>query len=170
MKRQIPEEYRGTSTLDQRAQATLEERRNAIVGTLNSDGTVHMAPVWFLHEEGSFYFETNGATRKARNVAERTTLTMLIQGSGVDVIAMGHGRVIGGERGQDINRRLRAKYLTEEGQGPLGRFYEALDDVAVELKPVTVVSWTADKFFESWAELPEYTPEAFEEWFKPYDG
>lgn len=155
--------------MDEQALATLGERRNAIVGTLNADGTIHMTPVWFLYEEGRLYFETNGSTRKARNVADRNALTMLVQGSGVDVIAMGHGRLVGGEQGQDINRRLRAKYLTEAGQGPLGRFYEVLDDVAVELEPVTVVTWTADKFFESWAELPEYTPEAFEGWFKPYD-
>jgi len=163
----IPEEYRGGQEIDEGALEALAERRNAIVGTLNRDGTIHMTPVWFLYEDGRLYFETNSATRKARNVSERHALTVLVPGSNKDVIAMGEGRVLHGEEGSEINRRIRAKYVTEEGQGPVGAFFDQLDDVAIELTPVSVATWTNTKLREGLRSIPGYAPD---DWFHPMDS
>jgi nitroimidazol reductase NimA-like FMN-containing flavoprotein (pyridoxamine 5'-phosphate oxidase superfamily) len=166
----IPDEYRGGSEIDEPALEALAERRDAIVGTLNRDGSIHMTPVWFLYEDGCLYFETNSATRKARNVAERQALTVLVPGTDRDVIATGHGRLISGEEGMEINRRLRAKYVTEEGQGPVGRFFEQIDDVAVELKPSSVTTWSNQKLRDSMRSIPEYTPDTVAAWFYPMES
>ena len=166
----IPDEYRGGQEIDETALEALAERRNAIVGTINEDGTVLMTPVWFLYENGLLYFETNSATRKARNVTERRALTVLVPGTDKDVIAMGHGRLIYGEEGMEINRRVRAKYVTEEGQGPVGRFFEQIDDVAVELTPSSIATWTNTKLRNSLRSIPEYTPDAATTWFLPMDS
>lgn len=166
----IPDEYLGGQQVDESALDALAERRNAIVGTLNRDGTIHMTPVWFLYEKGLFYFETNSATRKARNVAQRHALSMLVPGTDMDVIAMGAGRVIHGEDAMAINRRIRAKYVTEEGQGPVGRFFEQVDDVAVELTPSSIATWTNAKLRESLHSIPEWTSESGAAWFRPMDG
>lgn len=82
---------------------------------------------------------------------------------------MGHGRLIHGEEGMEINRRVRAKYLTEEGQGPVGGFFEQIDDVAIELKPSSIATWTNTKLRESLHSIPEYTPEVAATWFRPRD-
>jgi len=163
----IPDEYRGGQEVDEGALEALGERRNAIVGTLNSDGTIHMTPVWFLYENGCLYFETNSATRKARNVSERYALTVLVPGTHKDVIAMGVGRVIHGEEGMELNRRIRAKYVTEEGQDLVGRFFDQIDDVAIELAPSSIATWTNAKLREGLRSIPGYSPD---DWFHPMDS
>ena len=166
----IPDEYRGGQEIDGQAPEALAERRNAIVGTLNEDGTIHMTPVWFLYEDGHIYFETNSATRKARNVADRQALTVLVPGTDMDVILMGHGRLIRDQEALETNRRIRAKYVTEEALGPVGSFFDQVDDVAVELTPLSVATWTNTKLRESLSSIPEYSPEAAATWFRPMDG
>lgn len=66
--------------------------------------------------------------------------------------------------------RLRAKYLTEAGQGPIGRFAEGLDDVAVELTPSSVVTWRNGMLCKAIQGLPEFSPAAAETWFHPRDA
>jgi hypothetical protein len=83
---------------------------------------------------------------------------------------MGRGRLIHGEEGTEINRRVRAKYVTEEGQGPVGRFFEQIDDVAVESRPSSVATWTNTKLRESLRSIPEYTSEAAANWFRPMES
>ena len=48
----------------------------ATIGTLNPDGSIHLAFVIFLWEDGKLYFETASMTKKARNVAARSTASM----------------------------------------------------------------------------------------------
>ena len=78
-----------------------DQRVTATVGTLNEDGSVHLAYVIFLHEDGKLYFETSSVTRKARNVLSRPQATLLVQGSAstgrnLMVAAEGTARVIEG--------------------------------------------------------------------------
>jgi hypothetical protein len=47
----------------------LAQRLVATVGTLNEDGSIHLAYVLFLHEDGRLYLETSSVTRKARNAS-----------------------------------------------------------------------------------------------------
>jgi general stress protein 26 len=89
----------------------------AVVGTLNEDGTTHLAFVIFLYEDGRFYFETSSVTKKARNAAARPNTSFAIEGPGFMAKAEGTARVIEGAEAQAINARLRAKYLTPEAMG-----------------------------------------------------
>ena len=58
----------------------LGQRLAGAVGTLNEDGSIHLAYVIFLVEDGKVWFETASTTRKARNAAERGTASFLVQG------------------------------------------------------------------------------------------
>src|SRR5215510_14798121 len=60
----------------------LAQRLVAALGTLNHDGSVHLAYVIFLFADGRFYIETSSVTRKARNAAARQHAMLLIQGVG----------------------------------------------------------------------------------------
>jgi hypothetical protein len=51
------------------------------------------------------------------------------------VAAEGGAAVIDGSRAQDINRRLRAKYLVPGALDAIERAWSKLDDVAPELSP-----------------------------------
>jgi general stress protein 26 len=71
--------YRAHPTSDEIAEV-LAQRLVAAVGTLNSDGSIHLAYVLFLHDDGRMYFETSSVTRKARNAERRGWASMLVQG------------------------------------------------------------------------------------------
>jgi general stress protein 26 len=131
----IPDGYKMGVALDDEARDALGTRQNATVGTLNADGSINLANVWFLFESGRLYFETASSTRKARNVSGRKVVTVLVSHPDVDVRAEGRGRVILGEEAQAINLRIRAKYETDAAQED---FFSTIDDCAVE---VSVDRW-----------------------------
>jgi hypothetical protein len=131
----------------------LGQRLTATVGTLNADGSVHLAYVIFLHADGRLYFETSSMTRKARNAGERGRLSMIVQGRaatgrGLMVAAEGEARVLTGDEARRSNHRLRAKYIKPSALADIDRSWNRLDDIAVELTPHRWRSWTGSVLHE----------------------
>jgi len=125
----------------------LAQRLVAALGTLNHDGSVHLAYVIFLFADGRFYIETSSVTRKARNAAARQHATLLIQGVGSEgrnlmVSAEGSARILRGDNAQETNRRVRAKYIRPEALDALDRAWGPVDDVSIEITPTRWRSWT----------------------------
>jgi len=132
----------------------LAQRVTATVGTLNEDGSIHLAYVIFLHEDGKLYFETSLVTRKARNVVSRPQATLLVQGSAstgrnLMVAAEGTARVIEGSAAQAINHRLRGKYVKDDALDVIDRVWGPVDDIAIEVTPVRWRSFTDDLLIEA---------------------
>jgi PPOX class probable F420-dependent enzyme len=131
----------------------LAQRVSAAVGTLNDDGSVHLAYVIFLFVDGKLYLETSSTTVKARNAAARPTASMLVQGvagSGrhLMVEAEGPARVLSGDEAQAANHRLRAKYIKPEALEAIDRAWGRLDDVSIEISPTRWRSWTGGLLHE----------------------
>lgn len=131
----------------------LGQRLAATVGTLNADGSVHLAYVIFLHADGKLYFETSSMTRKARNATERGRLSMIVQGRAASgrslmVAAEGEARVLAGDEARRINHRLRAKYIKPSALADIDRSWNRLDDIAVALTPHRWRSWTGSVLHE----------------------
>jgi len=85
--------YRARPTPDEIAEV-LAKRLVATVGTLNEDGSIHLAYVIFLHHDGRMYFETSSVTRKARNAERRGWASMIVQGrasTGRSLMVAGEG-------------------------------------------------------------------------------
>jgi PPOX class probable F420-dependent enzyme len=125
----------------------LAKRLVATVGTLNEDGSIHLAYVLFLHHDGKLYFETSSVTRKARNADQRGRASMIVQGGAstgrsLMVTAEGTATVLRGARAHDLNHRLRAKYIRPGALDGIDRAWGRLDDVAVEITPTRWRSWT----------------------------
>ncbi|GAA4444028.1 pyridoxamine 5'-phosphate oxidase family protein [Phytohabitans houttuyneae] len=125
----------------------LSQRAVATVGTLNPDGTIHLAYVIFLHHDDRLYFETSSLTRKARNADRTGQATVLVQGRAstgrsLMVSLEGTARLVRGPEAHDINHRLRAKYIRAEALPDVDRAWGRLDDVAVELTPRRQRSWS----------------------------
>jgi PPOX class probable F420-dependent enzyme len=138
--------YRAHPTSDEVAEV-LARRLVATVGTLNEDGSIHLAFVLFLHHDGRLYFETSSVTRKARNAARRGWASMLVQGGAstgrsLMVSAEGTARVLDGAQAQALNHGLWAKYIRPEALDGVDRAWGRLDDVAVEITPKRWRSWT----------------------------
>ena len=47
-------------------------------GSFNEDGTIHIAPLYFLYQGGEFLFGTQVASRKVRNIQRDKRVTVLI--------------------------------------------------------------------------------------------
>ena len=140
------EVYRTHPTDDEIADV-LEQREVATLGTLNPNGSVHLAYVIFLHVDGRFWVETSSVTRKARNLRERPTATLLIPGRVRDartvmVSVEGTARIIEGDEAQERNRQVLAKYATDEGVEGLHRAWKTIDDLSIEISPIRTRSWT----------------------------
>ena len=59
-------------------ESLLKEARTARFCSLNKDGTLHAAPVWFRHENGQIMIITPAASRKAKNVKRNGKVSILI--------------------------------------------------------------------------------------------
>ena len=145
----------------------LERPINAVVGTLNPDGSIHLAFVIFLWHDDRFYFETASMTKKVRNIRENPTASFAIDPPGFMAMAEGEARVIEGEEAKRINRMVREKNLTQEAVGTVGEAWGEFDDVAVEITPRKWRSWSSAKLVEaSRAAAGDLSPD---KWFVPED-
>jgi hypothetical protein len=148
--------YRAAATMEE-IEDLLTKRLNATIGTLNEDGSIHLAFVIFLYEGGRFYCETSSLTRKARNVKARPTASFIVQGrvsSGRSIMAENEGtaRLIDGDEARSINRRLRAKHITAAALDQIDNAWNEFDDVAIEIVPgPRWRSWCGELFAEQTA-------------------
>ncbi len=125
----------------------LAQREIATLGTLNDDGSVHLAYVIFLFRDGVFRLETSSVTRKARNIAARPTASIVVGGrasSGrpVMVEAEGTARIIEAPDAHPLNRQVLEKYVVDDAVDALNATWSRFDDVSIELAPVRWRSWT----------------------------
>lgn len=141
----------------------LREPLKATVGTVNPDGSIHLAFVIFLWEDGKFYFETASMTRKAKNIAERPTASFAFEGRGFMAMAEGVGRLIRGEDANAINDRIRKHHLTAEAADTVGAAWGTVDDVCIEITPRKWRSWSSEKLTELGERHSEGLPK--DRWF-----
>ena len=58
--------------------AFLEQAQFARLGTLNQDGTIHIAPIFFKYQDGQILMATQEPSRKVRNIKRNNKVTVLI--------------------------------------------------------------------------------------------
>ncbi|REK25431.1 MAG: hypothetical protein DWQ40_00685 [Actinobacteria bacterium] len=145
----------------------LQRPINAVVGTLNPDGSIHLAFVIFLWHNDRFYFETASMTKKVRNIRNNPTASFAIDPPGFMAMAEGTARIIEGEEAEKINRMVREKNLTDEAVGTVGEAWGEFDDVAVEITPHKWRSWSSAKLVEASKEAAGDLPP--DQWFVPED-
>jgi hypothetical protein len=63
---------------DEELVAFFEEAQFARLGTLNEDGTIHIAPIFFKYENGQILMATQDPSRKIRNIKRNNNVTVLI--------------------------------------------------------------------------------------------
>ena len=126
----------------------LQRPLGGVVGTLNPDGTIHLAFVIHLWENGRFYFETASMTKKARNLRANPTCSYAVDAHGFMVMVEGTGRILEGAEAEEINKRIRSKHLVPEAAETVGRAWGSVDDVAVEITPTRWRSWSNAKLME----------------------
>lgn len=60
-----------------------EQAPFARLGTINEDGTIHIAPIFFKYHEGQILMATQDPSRKIRNIKRNNNVTVLIDSTEV---------------------------------------------------------------------------------------
>ena len=157
---------RATRGMSELTRQILDQRLYAVLATENDDGSVHLAPVMFLYTDGRILIETAAATRKARNVAARPTATVLIQTPDA-AWALGSGPVtiVHGTDAARLNEKIRAKYLTPEGQRAFGELLGEIDNITIALAATRWLGWNIGPLMETLAARGVDLHQA-ESWFR----
>lgn len=118
----------------------LTEARNYWVATTGPGGRPHAAPVWGLWLDGAFYFGTDPASRKGRNLARNPEVVVHLE-SGDDVVILeGRARPVT-DRG--LLERFAGAYEAKYGFRP--EVDPAAPDVYA-VRPRTAFAWREQDF------------------------
>jgi PPOX class probable F420-dependent enzyme len=130
-------------------QAFLGERRYAVLATHDADGGIHLTPIWFVFEDGCFFFACSSDSRKAKNAARTPSASVVVDGREPGrerwISAVGEVEVVRGDEARSINTRIWRRYLAPSAyDGPVEASLAAADDVALRLEPAMWRSWAAE--------------------------
>ena len=93
----------------------LDQRRCAVIATHDPGDTIHLTPIWFLFEDGCFYFESSSTSRKVKNVEESPSASVVVDarepGRERWVSASGPVEIVRDAESASINSRIRRRYL-----------------------------------------------------------
>lgn len=126
-----------------------EEALFARLGTINEDGTVHISPVFFKHQDGEIRIATQDPSRKIRNIKRNNNVSVLIDISDVPFRAalvygtaeLAHEDVI--TKRITIFERTRSREEAEDYARKLSNKWEC---VIVRVKLKRIVSFDYSKF------------------------
>ena len=112
----------------------LHEAPIARVGSLNPDGTVHLAALWFTYEDGAIVFGTQDMTNKVRNIKQNPNVTVLIDVEGPPL----RGVLIYGTAELDYENVIEKRIVIFEKYMPKENARQLTENLASSFKPVIV--------------------------------
>jgi len=123
----------------------LKAPRHAIVGTNRRDGPPQLSPVWYLYENGRFYFSVYANSAKCRNLRRDPRISLCIAGDSPDaraVMVYGTAELLtsGGQAWmEEIEGKIFSRYQGDEGEA------QPDQDTADDGREAALVVVTADK-------------------------
>lgn len=104
-----------TTTLTPARREFLDGRHYAIVGTLNSDGSIQQTVVWYMLDGDEIRFSVSAGSTKARNLRQRPTITVTIE-DGPRYLSLS-GEAVVEPADPELRMRLALRYLGSEKAG-----------------------------------------------------
>ncbi len=133
---------------DEELVSFFEQERFARLGTLNEDGSIHIAPIFFKYEDGKIIMATQCPSRKVRNIKRNPNVTVLIDNTEVPF----KGALIYGRAELDyedvITKRMRIfqRRLSEaDAKTYATRLSSKWDCVIIRITPVRIASFDYSK-------------------------
>jgi PPOX class probable F420-dependent enzyme len=103
------------SELTPAQRAFLEEKRFAIVGTKNADGSPHLAVMWYLVDGDDIVVNSAQGRRKDRNLAADPRMTLLVEDGYRWIRVDGTARIDHDQSiAHGVIRRLALRYYEDE--------------------------------------------------------
>jgi PPOX class probable F420-dependent enzyme len=132
----------------------LNEARIARLGSMNPDGTVHLAALWFKYADGDIVFGTQDMTNKCRNIKHNPNVTVLIDVEGPPlkgVLIYGHAEL----DYEDVMAKRIAifeRYMpSEDAQELATQMASNFAPVIIRVKPKRVSSYDYAK--DGWVQI-----------------
>jgi len=160
--------YRTPNGLTEDLRAELAKTGNAVLATINPDGSPHLTELLFLLDDADrVLLPTPHYTRKLKNVTERPLATVFFYEVPGWISCTGSVEVWTGERAQEANRQNRDRLLTEAGHRTIGRLLADQEDTTIVVTPSKWLSWNSSAIIPGVIALGG-DPEADlpETWFK----
>ena len=109
--------YQFTTMTDDRLQQFLGAPRNAVVATIRKNGSPQLSPVWYLYEDGKFYFPIQTDSLMYRNRRRDPRVSICIDGAFPDMRAVmveGLAELIDGSGNGHMYRRICRRYYEKD--------------------------------------------------------
>lgn len=120
----------------------------AKLATFDHSGSIHLVPMWFIHENEYIFIPTSQKTHKFRNLQARPYASVMIDISleGLDlkgVLIRGKVELIGGEEAQVINHKIHLKYINPEAfnDSAVANYLSNGDDITLKIHIDKLVTW-----------------------------
>ena len=129
------------------SRAYLEESHVANLVTLNADGSPHVAPVWYLHREGSLYISAGASAVKVRNLRRDARVAVSIANtSSPAMYVLVEGRaIVTTDAAEDMRVEMYVRYQgRDRGIASARERQEDGPSVVIRIEPSKVISWVSD--------------------------
>jgi nitroimidazol reductase NimA-like FMN-containing flavoprotein (pyridoxamine 5'-phosphate oxidase superfamily) len=137
---------------EEEIESFLAKARTARFWSLNKDGTIHAAPIWFRYENGRIIMITPAASQKARNVERNEKVSVLIdieQASPKGVVIYGKAKLRHASTRDEYlaeATKLYEKYMPKErAERTAQGMYKITCGVEIIVKPERIVSFDYSK-------------------------
>lgn len=128
--------------------AFFEQEQFARLGTLNADGTIHIAPIFFKLDHGQLIMASQCPSRKVRNIKRNSNVTVLIDNTQVPF----KGALIYGKAELDyedvVNKRMeifKRRLSEEEARTYATRLSNKWQCVIIRITPIHIASFDYSK-------------------------
>lgn len=136
------------SMTDQELTSFFRQAQFARLGTINEDGTIHIAPIFFKYQNGEILMATQEPSRKVRNIKCNNNVSVLIDTTDVPF----KGALVYGQAELDyddvVDKRIgifEKRLSTEEASVYTTRLANKWKCVIVRIKPIRIVSFDYSK-------------------------
>jgi hypothetical protein len=160
--------YRTSQGLTEQGRTMLARQGNAILATINDDGTPHLTELLFLLDESDrVLLPTPHNTRKVRNVTKRPVATVFFFDQPGWISCVGDTTLLTGAEADRANQANRDRLLTPAGHATIGRVLAAHEDTTIVVTPTRWLGWSSDQLRhhveEMGGDLAAHPPET---WFR----
>jgi nitroimidazol reductase NimA-like FMN-containing flavoprotein (pyridoxamine 5'-phosphate oxidase superfamily) len=125
-----------------------ENAQFARLGTINEDGTIHIAPIFFKYDKGQILMATQDPSRKVRNIKRNHNVTILVDTTDVPF----KGVLIYGTAELDyedvVSKRIaifKRRLSQEQAETYAKRLANKWRCVIIRIKPVRIASFDYSK-------------------------
>ena len=135
---------------EQESDLFLTKGRIVRVSSVGSDGTPHIAPIWYVYENGKLYLSTGPRSRKVRNIRANSEIAFCVDVGEAfydlkAVVGKGTARILTEKKFNDeIGKKILMKYLGDMNN-PAAKQLASLEHIVIEITPTTKISWDYSK-------------------------